>query len=123
VELSAAACVFPGGDFDMYCTHCGIELREDDRFCSRCGARTALAPADTTARSLLLDKRNRKIAGVCAGFARYLDVDVTLIRVIVLALALMTGVGFIAYLAAWMIIPSDYGIQPQTAMRVNTPMA
>ena len=103
----------------MYCTHCGIELRNDDRFCSRCGARTALDPAYTVSRPLLLDKRNRKIAGVCAGFARYLDVDVTLVRVVVLALALMTGVGFIAYLAAWMIIPSDYGCEPRPVMRVD----
>lgn len=65
-------------------------------------------------RSLMLDKRNKKIAGVCAGFARYLDVDVTLVRVLWLAIALVTGVGFIAYLAAWLIMPADNGLMART---------
>lgn len=93
----------------MYCTKCGVELREDDRFCSRCGGRTGVGGVEAASRPLLLDKRNKKIAGVCAGFARYLDMDVTLMRVLWLAVALMTGVGFIAYLAAWLVMPSDHG--------------
>jgi len=95
----------------MFCTKCGVELREDDRFCSRCGSRTALAPPPEPLRPLMLDKRNKKIAGVCAGFARYLNVDVTLVRVITLALAICTCVGFLAYVAAWIVIPADYGFE------------
>jgi len=64
----------------------------------------------------MLDKRNKKIAGVCAGMARYLDMDVTLIRVLWLAIAVITGVGFIAYLAAWIVMPSDYGWNDRPAM-------
>ena len=55
----------------------------------------------------MLDKRHKKVGGVCAGFARYLDVDVVLVRVLVLGIAICTGVGFFAYLAAWIVIPSD----------------
>jgi phage shock protein C len=94
----------------MYCTTCGVQLREDDRFCSCCATRTQVGRAVIAARPLMLDKRNKKIAGVCAGFARYLDVDPVLVRVIWLALALGTGVGFLAYLAAWIIMPSDHGM-------------
>jgi phage shock protein C len=104
----------------MYCTHCGIELRSEDCYCSRCGERTAAAAAASPARVLLLDKRNKKIAGVCAGLARYLDADVTLVRVIVLTLALATGIGFIGYLVAWMIIPSDRGMEPAAVVPVET---
>jgi phage shock protein PspC (stress-responsive transcriptional regulator) len=64
---------------------------------------------EASSRRLLLDSRNKKIAGVCAGFGRYLEVDVTLVRVLWLAIALGTGVGFLVYLAAWIIIPSDRG--------------
>ncbi len=103
----------------MYCTQCGIELRGDDRFCSRCGARTGIAPVVYGTRSLMLDKSNKKIAGVCAGFARYFEVDVILVRVIWLAVALATGVGFLAYLAAWLIMPSDRGIAVQPVMTVH----
>ena len=57
----------------------------------------------------MLDKRNKKIAGVCAGIARHFEEDVTLVRVIFLALALTTGIGFVAYLVAWILMPSDHG--------------
>ena len=94
----------------MYCTQCGMELRATDRYCSQCGARTAInLPPVTAPRPLMLDKANKKIAGVCSGFARYLEVDATLIRVIWLILAFGTGVGFIAYIVAWIAMPSDHG--------------
>lgn len=97
----------------MYCTKCGRELREDDRFCSGCGYRTegGTPVAGIEPRSLMLDKRNKKVAGVCAGFARYFDLDITLMRVLWLGIAICTGVGFLAYLITWMIMPSDHGAE------------
>ncbi len=95
----------------MYCTKCGLELRQVDHFCSRCGHRTALEAPIGGPQPLMLDKSNKKIAGVCAGFARYCEVDVTLVRVLWLALAFSTGVGFIAYLVAWIAMPSDAGVR------------
>ncbi|MBZ5623900.1 MAG: PspC domain-containing protein [Acidobacteriia bacterium] len=103
----------------MYCTKCGVELHNDDRFCSQCGSRTGLGRVVTASRALLLDCRNKKIGGVCAGFARYLEVDVTLIRAIWLAVAITTGVGFLAYFAAWIVIPSDHGREMQAAFTPN----
>jgi phage shock protein C len=99
----------------MFCTQCGLEQRADDRFCSRCGKRTEMAAAESTSRPLLLDKQNKKIAGVCAGFARYFDVDVSLMRVIWLAVGVTAGVGILAYFAAWIIVPSDRSNQPRAA--------
>ena len=93
----------------MYCTQCGLEIQADHRFCSRCGKRTGLAWTESYPRPLMLDKRNKKIAGVCAGFARYMEVDVILVRTVWLVVAVATGVGFLAYFAAWIIMPSDYG--------------
>lgn len=49
---------------------------------------------------------DKKIAGVCAGFAEYLDVDPTIVRIIWLVLLLCAGVGLIAYLICWAIMPS-----------------
>ena len=106
----------------MFCTKCGVQLREDDRFCSQCGSRTGLGRIVNSPRALMLDKRNRKIAGVCAGFARYLEVDVILIRVLWLAVAITTGVGFLAYIAAWLIMPSDRGLEMQMSV-APTPQA
>ena len=108
----------------MYCTKCGVELRDEDLFCSRCGARTAINRTEPALpKPLMLDKRNKKIAGVCAGFARYFEVDVTLIRVLWLALAFGTGVGFIGYVIAWIVMPSDHGEwQPAVSAPTPTPV-
>jgi phage shock protein C len=106
----------------MYCTKCGVELPEDVRFCSSCGNRTAAAPPREMPLTLMLDKRNKKIAGVCAGFARYVGVDVVLVRVLMLGFAICTGVGFFVYLAAWMIMPSDYCLETRdVAARIPQP--
>ena len=103
----------------MYCTKCGVELREDDRFCSRCGARTGTSTVEAAPAQLMLDKRNKKIAGVCAGLARHLDVDVTLVRVLWLVIAITFGIGFIAYLVAWLIVPSDHGLEPRPVQALH----
>jgi phage shock protein C len=100
----------------MFCTQCGVALDAQDRFCRQCGHATGVdAPARPTPRSLTRDMQNKKIAGVCAGFARYLDTDVVLIRVLWLVLAFGTGVGFIAYVIAWIVMPKDLRPLPVAA--------
>ena len=47
------------------------------------------------------------LAGVAGGIARYLNADVTLVRVIIAALVLFTGAGAPLYIAAWLLIPED----------------
>ena len=47
------------------------------------------------------------LAGVAGGIARSLNADVTLVRVIIAALALVTGAGAALYRAAWLLIPAD----------------
>ena len=58
-------------------------------------------------RRLYLDRINRKIAGVCAGLANYLDVDVTVVRIIFLISLLFGGFGFWAYLIIWAEAPAE----------------
>jgi phage shock protein C len=43
----------------------------------------------------------RKLGGVAAGFAKYLNLDVTLVRVLFVGLSFFSGVGVAIYLAAW----------------------
>jgi phage shock protein C len=51
---------------------------------------------------------NRIIAGVCAGVADYLDVDVNMVRLVVaLITAITVGVGIVGYLVAWAVIPEE----------------
>jgi phage shock protein C len=57
---------------------------------------------------LVRSRKGRMAGGVCAGLAEYFGVDVTLMRVIVAVIAVITGgVGVLAYLVAWAIIPEE----------------
>jgi len=57
---------------------------------------------------LVRSRKGRMVAGVCAGAAEYFGTDVTLVRVIVAVISIMTaGAGILAYLAAWVIIPEE----------------
>ena len=47
------------------------------------------------------------LAGVAGGIARYLDADVTLVRIVIAALAIFTGTGAALYIAAWLLIPDE----------------
>jgi phage shock protein PspC (stress-responsive transcriptional regulator) len=71
-------------------------------------AQAATASEQHQARSLRRSGDDRMLAGVAGGIARYLDTDVTLVRVIMAALVLFTGAGAAAlYVAAWLLIPAD----------------
>lgn len=63
----------------------------------------------------------KSVAGVCAGFANYLDVDVVLVRIVWLCAAIFTGVGFIAYVVCWIVMPKDYGTVVET-QKVEPPI-
>jgi phage shock protein PspC (stress-responsive transcriptional regulator) len=47
------------------------------------------------------------IAGVASGIARYLNVDVTIVRIVFAVLAIMGGAGIPLYLAGWLLIPEE----------------
>jgi phage shock protein C len=56
---------------------------------------------------LYLSATDRKIAGVCGGIAEYLEIDPTVIRLLAVAVALITALipMLIGYVVAWLIIP------------------
>ncbi len=84
-------------------------------FCSQCGKQHRFDGGVRT-RRLERDMPNRKIAGVCAGLANYLSVDVTLVRIAVLTAAIAGGFGLIGYLIAWIAMPKSAGPQVQFAL-------
>jgi len=60
---------------------------------------------------------DRVLAGVCGGLGRYLGVDPVLVRIAAVVLALANGIGLIAYVIAWIVIPEERGGQPVAAVR------
>jgi phage shock protein PspC (stress-responsive transcriptional regulator) len=49
----------------------------------------------------------RMLAGVAAGVADYLGVDVTIVRIVLAVLTVMGGAGVPLYLAGWLLIPDE----------------
>ena len=74
----------------------------------------------TTQRTVLRRGSDRVVAGVCSGLAEYFDIDVTLVRLVFVVL-LFTGVGILAYLVLWLVMPPP-GVPvgaPREAVRAN----
>jgi signal transduction histidine kinase len=65
--------------------------------------RRAVAPL----RELRRDPEHGIVAGVCSGLGRHLDIDPLLLRIAFGAMTLASGVGLVAYLLAWMLVPAD----------------
>lgn len=59
----------------------------------------------TSRRRLFRDLDNKTIGGVCAGLAAFLNVDITLIRVLALLALLLWGTGLLVYLVLWIVVP------------------
>lgn len=98
----------------MYCTSCGTQLQDTANYCFECGrqtARSASASPRQAPRRLYRLAYDKKWAGVCAGLAQYLDVDVTLIRIMAVAAFFCSGgLVLLAYIVAIFIMPVDYGL-------------
>lgn len=58
-----------------------------------------------TTKRLYRSTTNKMIGGVCAGFSEYFNIDPTIVRIILVALALGCGFGVLFYLLCWIIIP------------------
>lgn len=95
----------------MYCTRCGTNLDSAARFCTSCGTPTGAGGTRTayaTPRRLRKVRNGKKISGVCLGFAEYFEVDVTLMRIIWVALLLMPPhIGLLAYLICVIVLPKE----------------
>lgn len=103
----------------MICPSCQKEIADNSRFCYLCGTRL-IAPSRPEyippegPRRLYRSATDSKLGGVCGGIGEYFEVDPTIIRIIFF-LGLFTGVGVLAYLVAWMVIPLGPEYAPGSA--------
>ncbi len=68
------------------------------------GMATSAAPG---VRDLRRDPRNGKIAGVCAGLGKRLQIDPLLVRFAFVATTLASGIGLVLYVLAWILMPAE----------------
>jgi phage shock protein C len=56
-------------------------------------------------KKLYRSRKNSMIGGVCGGLGEYLNVDPTIMRLVAVLLVFADGVGLLAYIIAWIIMP------------------
>lgn len=62
-------------------------------------------------RRLTRSTADRRIAGVCGGIARYLNIDPTVVRILFLVSIFFGFIGIWAYLIVWIAAPEDNQIE------------
>ncbi|MGD0695159.1 MAG: PspC domain-containing protein [Terriglobia bacterium] len=98
----------------MFCPQCGREYTEKVNYCCHCGA-ALFAPAPAQ-KKLTRSRSDVKIAGVCGGLAKYLDMDPTLVRLVWVMLAIFVGWGVVGYIIAWIVLPEDPELLPASTL-------
>jgi phage shock protein C len=64
-------------------------------------------PRSSDYEALYRPASGRMIAGVAAGIAQYLGVDVTIVRIALAVLTVVGGAGIPVYAAGWLLIPDE----------------
>ncbi|HET8965087.1 MAG TPA: PspC domain-containing protein [Candidatus Acidoferrum sp.] len=95
----------------MVCNSCQRNIADGSRFCYNCGAKQVVTDAPNVAavtggpKKLMRSSTDKKLGGVCAGLADYLDMDTTLVRVLWLLVVLCGGTGILLYVILWLVLP------------------
>jgi len=57
---------------------------------------------------LYRSRHDKVLGGVCAGIARYINVDPVVVRLLWVVLTLISmGLGIVVYIIAWIIVPEE----------------
>jgi phage shock protein PspC (stress-responsive transcriptional regulator) len=67
------------------------------------------SPYPPPPKKLLRNRNTKMVGGVCAGVADYLNMDVTLVRILTVILSLFTGVPIVLYIVALFVVPEGDG--------------
>ena len=95
----------------MICPNCQRDIAVGSRYCYSCGAKqpetaaSAPTPPVYPRKRLVRSTNDRKIAGVCAGLADYLDIDPIIVRVLWVLAFFCAGTGLLAYIILWAVLP------------------
>ena len=61
-----------------------------------------------TVKKIIRPEKGRVVAGVAAAFAKYFNIDITIVRIIWIMFFIPGGLpGHVPYLICWMVIPSE----------------
>jgi len=112
----------------MICSSCQKVIADGSNFCYNCGAKQAYAgappaaaPAPRSQKKLMRSSSDKKLGGVCAGVANYLDLDVTLVRVLWFLAVFCGGTGLLLYIVLWIVLPVEPVYVPVAAQTTPAP--
>ena len=95
----------PNAEATQLCPLCAEEIKAAARICRYCRSRLDDGrPAEPYRR-----RSGRQVAGVAVAVADYLNVSVTLVRLGFLVGIVFNGIGLLAYLALWLMLPAEPG--------------
>jgi len=90
---------------------------------STSSAKSTAGTGSTLPHKLYRDPDNSRVAGVCSGLSWYFNIDVTLIRIIMLVAILAGTAGFWAYVILWIVVPKALTPVQQCEMHGLPPTA
>lgn len=70
-------------------------------------------------KKLYRSRGEKVLGGVCGGLGKYFEIDPVLIRIIFVVIGLFHGLGIIAYILLWIIIPEEPFIFPGSGYSSN----
>ena len=70
-----------------------------------------MASKNEEPKKLYLAEDDKKLCGVCGGFAKYFDLDSALVRILWVALALFCGSGILLYIICALVMPKEAEIK------------
>ena len=77
----------------------------------------------TESKRLFRDTERRSLAGVCSGISYYVNIDVTIIRILFAVLAVFYGFAIILYIILWIVMPQAKTVPQKLQMMGITPTA
>ncbi len=73
-------------------------------------------------RRLFRNPNDKMLGGVCSGLANYFDIDPVIVRLIFVVMFLGLGVGLLAYIIAWIVIPMPRTVEEMQQVSGGKPM-
>ncbi len=100
------------------CEQCGTQNSDTARFCGKCGRELDVQaqPAQPAQQQVYQEEPrkfvrcadDKQLGGVCSGFAKYLNADVSLVRILTVISFLISGsFTFWAYIICWIVVPEE----------------